>query len=307
MKKFISMLAITSLVFAFTACGGKEEAPADETTKQVEEQADEKEENKEEVKEDETVKLNGAFVDGTYYYEDAEFDAESGFKNTLDVTVENGKITAVDINGIKEDGSIKKDLVQSGDYDMSVAGATSTWTEQANAMEAYIIENQSFDVTVDEDGKTDAIASVTISVSPYTNLFQSFLAESTAEVVEEVEVGSTVYTYAASDFDSKTGFKDTLTITLENDEIVAVDVNAVNADGKTKKELVAAGEYDMSVAGATSTWTEQANAMEAFILENQNFDVAVNGEGKTDAIASVTVSVNGYVDLYKEFVSETSK
>lgn len=114
----------------------------------------------------------GAYKDGNYHAEAADFDANSGWKETVDITVINGNIVAVSWNGIHKDGGTDKvTRSKSGEYGMKNGGAQSEWHEQAHQAEQYLIEKQDPQAIVtSEDGKTDAISGVSIHVSGFVEL-----------------------------------------------------------------------------------------------------------------------------------------
>jgi len=60
------------------------------------------------------------------------------------------------------------------DYGMKAyGGAALEWYEQAAAVEAYILENQSLDVELDESGHTDAVAGATIHINEFVDIFDA--------------------------------------------------------------------------------------------------------------------------------------
>ncbi|MGL5313561.1 MAG: hypothetical protein ACRC92_09960 [Peptostreptococcaceae bacterium] len=101
--------------------------------------------------------------------------------------------------------------------------------------------------------------------------------------------------------------KDTLitTVTFEDGKPVDVNIDVKGEDGKMKSDLVAAGEYVM--ANETAPWTEQVDALEAFIKEN-DFDLSkvtlTNEEGNTDAVSGVTIKVGEYVEGVQKALDE---
>lgn len=121
---------------------------------------------------------SGQYKDGAYHAESADFDANSGFKSTVDITVVNGYIVAANWDGVNKDGGdTKKVRAADGRYDMSVAGSKTPWQEQAAAVEAYLIEKQSPALNLtDAEGHTDAVASVSISVTDFVTLADEALA-----------------------------------------------------------------------------------------------------------------------------------
>ena len=95
------------------------------------------------------------------------------------------------------------------------------------------------------------------------------------------------------------------TVTFEDGKPVNVNIDVKGEDGKMKSELVAAGEYVM--ANETSPWTDQVDALEAFIKEN-DFDLSkvtlTNEEGNTDAVSGVTIKVGEYVEGVQKALDE---
>lgn len=112
--------------------------------------------------------------DGWYYAEQDDFDKQSGWKDTVLLTVVNGRIVDVVWNGIPKDSAKKSKLVESvsGNYNMVKFGkAQAEWHEQAAKAQAALIAAQDpAKIAVRSDGKTDAISGVSISVGPFLQL-----------------------------------------------------------------------------------------------------------------------------------------
>ena len=107
-----------------------------------------------------------ALTDGTYTYEDAEAD-DSGFRNQITMTVFDGYITGLSWDCVGEDGSSKRQLSLDGQYIMTEDGLL--WAEQSDAAASYVLTNQTLDGLIDENGYTDAIASVSINLYGFVN------------------------------------------------------------------------------------------------------------------------------------------
>lgn len=161
-KLSILVLILIMAMTMFVACGGAEEpAPAPEPEPTEEPVAE-------------------GYVDGTYMAEQADFDANSGWKDNATVTITDGKISAVVFNGTYKDDTKGDKLseVAAGNYDMSVAGATSPWDVQAKAIADYIVETQdTTSITFDAEGKSDAISGATISYGHFFDLVNEALAQ----------------------------------------------------------------------------------------------------------------------------------
>ena len=113
------------------------------------------------------------YKDGRYYAEADAFD-ETGWKTTVTIEVKDGKIISADWNAIHKDGGDDKDtLSKNGGYKMvEFDGAQAEWHEQAEKVEAYLVEKQ--DPTAikykDDEGHTDAISGASIHVKEFFEL-----------------------------------------------------------------------------------------------------------------------------------------
>lgn len=126
--------------------------------------------------------------DGDYEAKTAEAD-DNGFYGVVTMTVEDGAITAVNWDCVKEDGTKKSVLSENGEYVMTEDGPT--WKEQAEALAEALIENQSLDfLTTDEQGKTDAVSGVSISVGGFISLAEECLAQAAGVETSDVQEDS---------------------------------------------------------------------------------------------------------------------
>jgi major membrane immunogen (membrane-anchored lipoprotein) len=114
--------------------------------------------------------------DGTYTAKSADFD-EHGYIEQVSVTIDSGKISAVNIDAMNAEGQKKSDLSKDGTYDMSVAGAQWPWHEQVQKLEAYLVANQGSKIESFVDGKTDAISGCTIAIEGDIALFNEAVAQ----------------------------------------------------------------------------------------------------------------------------------
>lgn len=285
MKKHLALLMTLLLAASVLAgCGAKQaETPAPAPTP------------------DETA----AWADGMYYAQDDTYDAESGWKSTVLLEVKDGKIVSANWNGISNKlGLDKKTASQTGKYPMvEKGGAKAPWHDQAAEMEKFLIEKQDPKaITVNAEGKTDAVSSVTISVGDFATLADKAL---TAGPATAGTYKDGTYHAEGKDFDGQTGWKGTVDVVVANGNIISVFWSGIDKDGNDKKAASIEGKYPMvEKGGAIAPWHEQAVAAEAFLLEKQAVDaITVNAEGKTDAIASVTIAVGEFTQLATEALS----
>lgn len=119
----------------------------------------------------------GTYADGTYTK--VADEAENGYTYEVTMVVEGGKITSIDWDAKDADGNTKKDAAIAGTYKMTEDGKN--WAEQSEALAQYIIDNQSLDgLTTDADGKTDAVAGVSISITTFIEFVQDCMNQAAA-------------------------------------------------------------------------------------------------------------------------------
>lgn len=122
--------------------------------------------------------------DGEYRYQDHEDDG-SGFFNEIQVTVEQGRITALSWDSVDKDGIGKRQLSIDGQYRMTEDGPL--WYEQADTLARYVIENQSVEGLSDSEGyATDAVSSVSINISGFINALKTCLFNLSCQAVPYV-------------------------------------------------------------------------------------------------------------------------
>lgn len=130
---------------------------------------------------------NAELKDGTYEVK-ADAADENGFTEQVTMTVKDGKITEVNWDSIGEDGTKKSVLAESGQYVMTEDGLN--WKEQAEALADTLVKSQSLSAfTMDEQGKTDAVAGVSISIGSFVNLAEKCMYEA-AGMEKEVSTPS---------------------------------------------------------------------------------------------------------------------
>ena len=255
-------------------------------------------EKEEKVSDEELLK---ELKDGTY---EAKADApdNNGFTDVVTVTVKDGKIAEVNWEAVGADGSTKSVLSENGEYVMTEDGLT--WKEQAEALAKAVVENQSLSfLNLDEQGKTDAVSGVSISIGGFTALAEKCLKEA-AGITQTLELKDGTYEAKAEAPDNN-GFTDQVTMTVKDGKITEVNWEAVGEDGSKKSVLSENGEYVMTEDGLT--WKEQAEALANALIENQSLDfLQVNEQGTTDAVSGVSISVGGFISLAEKCMNEAA-
>ena len=244
----------------------------------------------------------GKYADGVYFAQQDQYDESSGWKSIVTLEVKDGKITKADWNALSiKGGDDKKTASKNGTYGMKAQGnASAEWHEQAEKVEAYLIETQ--DPTKikysDEEGHTDAISGATIHVNDFFELAKKALDKGP---LAKGPYKDGFYRAEADDFDANSGWKGTVDITVVGGNIVAANWNAVHKDGgDDKKTASIKGDYGMKAKGnASAEWHEQAEKVEAYLIKTQDpkkIEYSDN-EGHTDAISGATIHVNEFFTL----------
>ncbi|MEF2966223.1 FMN-binding protein [Paenibacillus sp. M1] len=243
-----------------------------------------------------TTEEQGKYQDGVYYAQ-GEADPDSGWQYYVTLTVSGGKITEAKWNGLNATVGVDKvTYSKEGKYGMKAGGAQSEWHEQAEKTEQYLIEKQDpKDITLNEEGKTDAISGVSVHVNEFFDLADQAL---TAGPVQAGPYKDGTYHAEGDKFDEHSGWKETADVVIAAGKIVKVNFSGVNEAGEDKKQNSIDGKYGMKAGGAQSEWHEQAALAEAYLVENQDpASLTFNEEGKTDALSGVSISLQSYFGL----------
>ncbi|HIW72709.1 MAG TPA: FMN-binding protein [Firmicutes bacterium] len=239
-----------------------------------------------------------AMQDGSYRAEQAEY--VQGYQYFVEITVEGGRITAVNWDALKEGSDrTKKQESEAGEYVMTEDGPL--WHEQAKTMEEALIDAQDPAALVyDADtGKTDAYTGVSVDVSEFVSL--------AGRAVQQAKAGSAATalwkdgSYRAQQDGYDQGYQYFVEITVEGGRITAVNWDALKeGSDRTKKQESEAGEYVMTEDGPL--WHEQAKTMEEALINAQDPAALVYDAdtGKTDAYTGVSVDVSEFVSLASE-------
>lgn len=237
---------------------------------------------------------NAVLNDGEYT---AEGEMNNGWQSFVTITVDGGKITSVNWDAKNEAGELKSEASENGSYVMTEDGPT--WAQQSASLSQFVVEQQGTSgIVMDENTKTDTVAGVSISVYDFVSLTDACIAQSKSGETVSTN-GSTLvdgtYVVDSGDFDNS-GYKSILTLIVEGGNITRVTWDAMDRNGEYKSYLSTAGKYVM-VEG-NPTWKEQADALAASVIENQSLEgITLDDNGKTDSVAGVSISVNGFIDL----------
>jgi len=114
-------------------------------------------------------------IDGVYRAEGEEF---GGNRSQVTMVIENGEITELHWDSFDAEGNGKRALSLQGKYTMTEDGLL--WADQADAVQKYVIEHQGLNgLTTNEEGKTDVVSGVSISIASFKELVKDCLAQAT--------------------------------------------------------------------------------------------------------------------------------
>ncbi len=289
MKKILTSLLVVILTIGIVAGCSKKETPSEDTYEKTAS-------NTTDSTDDET----GKYTDGIYFAAGDNF-GDSGWKSVVTLEVKEGKIVSVDWNGASiNGGNDKKTASKNGEYGLVEIGkGQSEWHEQAAAAEKFLLEKQDpTAITYNAEGKTDAIAGVSIYVTELFTLAEKALAN---DPTGSGNWKDGAYHAEGENFDEYSGWKDTFDVTVINGFIVAANWNGIHKDGGDDKKIqVAAGNYELANDGG-KTWTEQAALVEAKLLETQDpTAVTAKEDGTVDDIAGVSIKAKQFFTLAEE-------
>lgn len=131
-----------------------------------------------------------------------------------------------------------------------------------------------------------------------------FLAESLGGKGEKVSLQDGSYQVESPEFVN--GYKDIVSMEVVGGKITRLSWDAVDEAGASKTQLSKDGDYIMTESNPR--WHEQSEDLASFVIEHQSIDgLAMDESGKTDAVASVSINIQGFVSLVKECIKEASK
>ncbi len=164
MKKFFALSLAAMLAVSAVSCGSKEEAPAE--TPAAEAPAAEAPATETPATEAPATEA-AAYTDGVYT---AETEPNSnGMKAIANVTVEGGVITAIALDEVGADGSVREVEVETTTENATVGA-------QLDALAAEMVDTQN-QLTVNAEGLADGVTGCTMHAGPYVEAVTAALAQ----------------------------------------------------------------------------------------------------------------------------------
>ena len=222
------------------------------------------------------------YKDGTYTAQTEP--NEKGDYSYVTVKVENGKVTSVvwdEITG----GASKAELSANGQYVMKPV-----WKTQSESLGAYVVENQTTEGIMNENGYTDVVSGVSINIASFVDLANQAITQANGTdgtfTVKSTEEDAENYGY--------------VTVTVANGKITNVVWDEITG-GASKAELSANGQYVMK-----PIWKTQSESVGAYVVENQSTQGIMNEKGYTDVVSGVSINIAGFVDLANQALTKAS-
>ena len=232
----------------------------------------------------------GSVKDGYYFAQENAF-ASDGWKSQAVLKVSGGKIVEATWNGVSNAAYARDKLSQAaaGRYGMVKASKIKAeWDAQAKATAAHLISTQDANFSkYGKDGKTDAISGATMAVAEFYELVRKALA---GQSVAKGPYKDGWYYYEQPEFD-KSGWKETVLVTVVNGSVVDLVWNGVSNKAGSKSKILESisGKYKMGAKNGE--WHVQAARLSAAIVEaGDPAKIAVKKDGKTDAVSGVSIS-----------------
>ncbi|MEN6500528.1 MAG: FMN-binding protein [Rectinema sp.] len=229
--------------------------------------------------------------DGVYFAQEKGFSS-SGWREQIVLEVSKGKIIRAEWNSVSNlpGAADKKSYAAAGKYGMAKASKIKAeWDVQAKAVEEYLVKTQDVNFSkFDANGHTDAISGATMNVKVFFELVQEALKSSP---VPKGTYKDGWYYAEEPNFD-KSGWKNSVLITVVNGSIVDVLWNGINKDPKAKSKYAQslAGTYKMNAKNGE--WHVQADRVaQAIVKAGDPSKIPVKADGKTDAVAGVSITV----------------
>jgi major membrane immunogen (membrane-anchored lipoprotein) len=230
--------------------------------------------------------------DGVYFAQDDKFSS-SGWREQIVITVSGGKISAATWTGVSNLPGVadKFSHAAAGKYGMiKVSKIKAEWDAQAKATADYLVKTQDINFSkIGKDGKTDAISGTSMTVSEFYTLAKKAL--SSAPVAKGAYKSG--WYYAEQPAFDRSGWKDSVLLTIVNGSIVDVVWNGISNKAGAKSKLVQsiAGTYKMNAKNGE--WNVQAARVEqAIVAAGDPAKIALNKDGKTDAVSGVSITAN---------------
>ena len=117
--------------------------------------------------------------DGWFFYQEPAFDKNTGYKDSVLITVVNGTVIDVLWNGVSNNAKKKSKLVEdlAGRYGMEKAAKLGAWNVQAKAVEDAIIKAQDpSKIVLKNDTTTDAISGASLHATAVVLAVQALKA-----------------------------------------------------------------------------------------------------------------------------------
>src|SRR5690625_161636 len=221
-KIFLALILAVSMSFILVACGGDDQPDANNDN-DTNNNTTEVEQNK--------VIAGAAMQDGTYALEEKDLD-DNGWKVSMEITVEDGKIVSSDYDYTNEEGQLKS---EDEGYQEAMSDKVGVGPQE------FIKQLNDGLVATQNAQEVDIVTGATSSSEAFINYAQQLIQAAQNGDTETIVIHNQSplqdgeYSLEEKNIGS-TGWKFVMNMTVADGKIVESDYNYLNADGEFKTD-----------------------------------------------------------------------
>lgn len=283
-KIFLALILAVSMSFILVACGGDDQPDANNDN-DTNNNTTEVEQNK--------VIAGAAMQDGTYALEEKDLD-DNGWKVSMEITVEDGKIVSSDYDYTNEEGQLKS---EDEGYQEAMSDKVGVGPQE------FIKQLNDGLVATQNAQEVDIVTGATSSSEAFINYAQQLIQAAQNGDTETIVIHNQSplqdgeYSLEEKNIGS-TGWKFVMNMTVADGKIVESDYNYLNADGEFKTDDE---EYQ-------KTMTEKAGiGPQDFIPQLNEALVETQDPAQIDVVSGATHSAEAFKIYAAQLVNAAQK
>lgn len=283
-KIFLALILAVSMSFILVACGGDDQPDANNDN-DTNNNTTEVEQNK--------VIAGAAMQDGTYTLEEKDLD-DNGWKVSMEITVEDGKIVSSDYDYTNEEGQLKS---EDEGYQEAMSDKVGVGPQE------FIKQLNDGLVATQNAQEVDIVTGATSSSEAFINYAQQLIQAAQNGDTETIVIHNQSplqdgeYSLEEKNIGS-TGWKFVMNMTVADGKIVESDYNYLNADGEFKTDDE---EYQ-------KTMTEKAGiGPQDFIPQLNEALVETQDPAQIDVVSGATHSAEAFKIYAAQLVNAAQK
>lgn len=283
-KIFLALILAVSMSFILVACGGDDQPDANNDN-DTNNNTTEVEQNK--------VIAGAAMQDGTYALEEKDLD-DNGWKVSMEITVEDGKIVSSDYDYTNEEGQLKS---EDEGYQEAMSDKVGVGPQE------FIKQLNDGLVATQNAQEVDIVTGATSSSEAFINYAQQLIQAAQNGDTETIVIHNQSplqdgeYSLEEKNIGS-TGWKFVMNMTVADGKIVESDYNYLNADGEFKTDDE---EYQ-------KTMTEKAGiGPQDFVPQLNEALVETQDPAQIDVVSGATHSAEAFKIYAAQLVNAAQK